>query len=174
MQKIYQATEIYGKLSKHYSVTKGWTPTKLILKKNNRLKIETLAPIFFCEFCENSRSTFSTKHLRVTASDFKQAFSFHFKLLLSNSGFYMITASVMKKLSNYVDDNTLYTFRDYLKKIKDEAVLKQCISGFTKIVLCWMRENVILCVSGITQKTKHSYSRTSLWKIAKNKKFLEL
>ena len=32
-----------------------------------------------------------------------------------------------------------------------------------------MQENVILFVSGTTQKTKHSYSITFLWKIAKNK-----
>ena len=35
-----------------------------------------------------------------------------------------------------------------------------------------MQENVILCVLGITQKTKHSCSITFLWKIAKNKKIL--
>ena len=35
------------------------------------------------------------------------------------TGFYMITASVMKGLSNYADDNTLFTFRDNLGKIKD-------------------------------------------------------
>ena len=33
-----------------------------------------------------------------------------------------------------------------------------------------VRVNVIVCVSGITHKTKHSYSITFLWKIAKNKK----
>ena len=84
MQKIYQATEIYRKASKHFSVTKGWTPTKLLLKENNRPKIETLAQLFSCEFCENAKNTFSTEHLRTTASDFKQSFSFHFKLFLNS------------------------------------------------------------------------------------------
>ena len=32
-----------------------------------------------------------------------------------------------------------------------------------------MQENVILCLSGIIQKTKHFYSITPLWKIAKKK-----
>ena len=35
-----------------------------------------------------------------------------------------------------------------------------------------MQENIILCVLGITLKTRHSYSETSLWEIAKNKKIL--
>ena len=35
-----------------------------------------------------------------------------------------------------------------------------------------MQENFISCVSGITKKTKHSYSKISLWKIANNKKNL--
>ena len=37
-----------------------------------------------------------------------------------------------------------------------------------------MQENVILCVSGITLKMKHSYSIISLWKIAKNQKIIGL
>ena len=37
-----------------------------------------------------------------------------------------------------------------------------------------MQEKVISCVSGIKQKTKHSYSITSLWKKAKNKKILDV
>ena len=53
-----------------------------------------------------------------------------------------------------------------------KKVLILCINGFTKIIWCLMQENVILCVSGITQKTKHSYFITFLEKIAKNKKIL--
>ena len=60
---------------------------------------------------------------------------------------------------------------NYALYIIYETVLIRCINGFTKIIWCLMKENVILCVSGITQKTKHSYSITFLWKIAKNKKF---
>ena len=35
-----------------------------------------------------------------------------------------------------------------------------------------MQKNVILCVSGITLKTKHSYSITSLWKNSKEQKII--
>ena len=57
-------------------------------------------------------------------------------------------------LSNYVDDNTLYTFGNNLKEIKIiyEAVLIQCINDFTKIIWCLTKENVILCVSGKNRK----------------------
>ena len=51
-----------------------------------------------------------------------------------------------------------------------ETVLIRCTNGFTKIIWYLMQENVI-CVLGITLKTKHSYSTTSLWKIAKNRNF---
>ena len=43
------------------------------------------------------------------------------------------------------------------------------INGFTKIIWYLVQENVILCVSGITLKTKHSNFITSLWQIAKKK-----
>ena len=33
---------------------------------------ETLAQVFSCEFCEISRNTFFTEHLRTTASEHKQ------------------------------------------------------------------------------------------------------
>ena len=73
-------------------------------------------------------------------------------------------------LSNYADDNTLYTFGDNLKKIKDN--LRNSFDAVHQwFYEHYMQENVILCVSGITQKTKHSSSITSLWKKAKNKKF---
>ena len=32
------------------------------------IKKETLAQVFFCEFCEISKNTFFTEHLRATAS----------------------------------------------------------------------------------------------------------
>ena len=75
-------------------------------------------------------------------------------------------------LSNYADDNTLYTFGDNLKKVKDNLrnSFDTVHHWFYKIIWYLMPENVILCVLGITLKTKYSYSITSLWKIAKNKK----
>ena len=36
------------------------------------LKRETLAQVFSCEFCEISKNTFFTEHLRTTASEVKQ------------------------------------------------------------------------------------------------------
>ena len=35
----------------------------------NCIKKETLAQVFFCEFCEISKSTFFTEHLWTTASE---------------------------------------------------------------------------------------------------------
>ena len=35
----------------------------------NFIKKETLAQVFSCEFCEISKNTYSTEHLRTTASD---------------------------------------------------------------------------------------------------------
>ena len=57
-------------------------------------------------------------------------------------------------LSNYADGNTLYTFGDNLKKIKDNLrnSFDVVINRFTKIMWCLMQENVISCFSGITQK----------------------
>ena len=61
-------------------------------------------------------------------------------------------------VSNYANDNTLYTFGDNPKKIKDNLRSSfDTVHGFTKIIWCLMQENVILYVSEITQKTKHSY-----------------
>ena len=36
---------------------------------NKVVKKETLAQVFSCEFCEISKNTFSTEHLRTTASE---------------------------------------------------------------------------------------------------------
>ena len=36
------------------------------------LKKETLAQVFSCEFCEISKNTFLTEHLRATASDYRE------------------------------------------------------------------------------------------------------
>ena len=65
-------------------------------------------------------------------------------------------------LRNYAGDNTLHTFVDNLNKIKDSLrnSFDNCINGFTKTIWCLMQENFILYVSGITQKTKHSYFLT--------------
>ena len=41
---------------------------KLQVEACNFIKKETLAQVFSCEFCENSRNTFFTDHLWVTAS----------------------------------------------------------------------------------------------------------
>ena len=38
-------------------------------KACNFIKKETLAQVFFCEFCEISRNIFSTEHLQTTASE---------------------------------------------------------------------------------------------------------
>ena len=76
-------------------------------------------------------------------------------------------------LSNYADDNTLYSFWDNLKKIKDN------LRNSFDTVHQWFYENYMvlnagkchfMCL-GVTLKTKHSYSITSSWKIAKNEKF---
>ena len=42
---------------------------KLQVEACNFIKKETLAQVFSCEFCKVSKSNFSTKQLRVTASD---------------------------------------------------------------------------------------------------------
>ena len=34
----------------------------------NKVKKETLAKVFYCEFCEISKNTFSVEHLQTTAS----------------------------------------------------------------------------------------------------------
>ena len=73
-------------------------------------------------------------------------------------------------LSNYADDNALSEIISKRSRIIYGTALIRCINGLTKIIWYLMQKNVILCVSGITLKTKHSYSITSLWKIAKNKK----
>ena len=73
-------------------------------------------------------------------------------------------------LSNYADDNTLSEIIWQRSRIIYQTALIRCINGSTKILWCLMQKNVILCVSGITLKTKHFCSITSLWKIAKNKK----
>ena len=39
-----------------------------MLQACNFIKEETLAQVFFCEFCEISKNTFFIEHLRVTAS----------------------------------------------------------------------------------------------------------
>ena len=38
------------------------------VSRNEELKKETLARVFFCEFCEICKNTFFTEHLRATAS----------------------------------------------------------------------------------------------------------
>ena len=49
---------------------------------NKVIKKETLAQVFSCEFCEISRNTFFTEHLRPTASE---TFSYCFQFLKYNS-----------------------------------------------------------------------------------------
>ena len=41
---------------------------QVFLQLCNFIKKETLAPVFFCEFCEISKDTFFTEHLWTTAS----------------------------------------------------------------------------------------------------------
>ena len=43
---------------------------KLQTSACNFIKRETLAQVFSCEFCESSKNTFFTAHLRATASVF--------------------------------------------------------------------------------------------------------
>ena len=43
----------------------------------NFIKKETLTQVFSCEFCENSKNTFFTEHLRTTASQLWQNLSSH-------------------------------------------------------------------------------------------------
>ena len=69
-------------------------------------------------------------------------------------------------LSNYADDYTLYTFGDNLKKINDNL---RNIFHENYMVLNAGKCH-FMCL-GVTLKTKHSYSITSSWKIAKNEKF---
>ena len=52
----------------------GGRKTYSYLKSNPReicsfIKKETMTKVFFCEFCEISRSTFFTVHLQTTASE---------------------------------------------------------------------------------------------------------
>ena len=75
-------------------------------------------------------------------------------------------------LSNYADDNTLYTIGDNLKRIKNNLrnSFDMVHRWFYENYMVLMPENIILCFLGITLKMKHSYSITSLRKIPKNKK----
>ena len=47
-------------------------------KACNFIKKETLAQVFFCEFCEISRNNFFTEHLRMTASGSSSVFIVNF------------------------------------------------------------------------------------------------
>ena len=69
-------------------------------------------------------------------------------------------------LSNYADDYTLYTFGDNLKKINDN--LRNIF--YENYMVLNAGKCHFMCL-GVTLKTKHSYSITSSWKIAKNEKF---
>ena len=85
---------------------------------------------------------------------------------------YLFLVISNSSLSNYADNNTLYTFRDNLKKIKDN--LRKSFD----MVYQWFYENYMVLnakkmsfyASGITLKTKHSYFITSLWKNNKEQK----
>ena len=57
------------------------------------LKKETLTQVFSCEFCEISKSTVFTEHLRVTASvnsDMYSRFAFIFTVRLISTSFYLL------------------------------------------------------------------------------------
>ena len=69
-------------------------------------------------------------------------------------------------LSNYADDYTLYTFGDNLKKINDN--LRNIF--YENYMVLNAGKCHFMCL-GVTLKTKHSYSITSPWKIAKSEKF---
>ena len=57
---------------------KSWKPKLLNCRKYkwswyfNKIAHLNLAKVFFCEFCEISKNTFLTEHLRTTASEVKQ------------------------------------------------------------------------------------------------------
>ena len=53
------------------------------LKQRNSFKKETLAQLFFCEFCEISKNAFLPEHLRTTASGPWNS------ILISNLGFFL-------------------------------------------------------------------------------------
>ena len=53
--------------SKKFQVDRNWQITFNVFKKL-KIKKETLAQVFSCEFCEISKNTFFREHLRVTAS----------------------------------------------------------------------------------------------------------
>ena len=75
-----------------------------------------------------------------------------FNIFLNDHFLFVSNAS----LSNYVDDKTLYTFGDNLKKNKDN-LRSSCDTVHQWFLWCLMQENAILCVPGITQETKHFY-----------------
>ena len=43
-------------------------PKKTLAQANNFIKLETLAQVFSCEFCEISKDTFFKEHVWATAS----------------------------------------------------------------------------------------------------------
>ena len=47
------------------------------------IKIETLAQVFSCEFCEISKNTFFTEHLQTTASEVSNTFAEQINRLVS-------------------------------------------------------------------------------------------
>ena len=83
-----------------------------------------------------------------------------FNIFLNNLFLFISNSS----LSNYAMTihSTLLEIIWKWSRVIYETVLIRCINGFTKIIWCLMQENVILCVSGITRKTKHSYSIAAL------------
>ena len=85
-----------------------------------------------------------------------------FNIFLNNLFLFISNSS----LSNYADDYTLYTFGDNLKKINDN--LRNIF--YENYMVLNAGKCHFMCL-GVTLKTKHSYSITSSWKIAKNEKF---
>ena len=61
------------------------------LRAASLLKKETLAQVFFCEFCEISKSTFYYKHLRMTVSDMRSV----------SKGYLSVNTSVLKRKSGF-------------------------------------------------------------------------
>ena len=65
-QNISSRPEVYGKkgVLKDFTKFKGNTCTRVFIKKAcNFSKKETLAQLFFCEFCETFKNTFFIEHL---------------------------------------------------------------------------------------------------------------
>ena len=109
----------------------------------NFIKKETLAQVFSCEFCEISRSTFFTVHLRATASlwiyvEFISVKFWNLRTAASDYSFVLVIYLFSRSLYNYEEKLWSFMVKKMYIEIRSCNPMTYDFKGHVKIIEIYM------------------------------------